>query len=149
MSLHAAFRDIGRSLALARTRACVRMRKRIVLGRRGLRREGETDVPDSVTPTVGLFLFFSLAPALPIYVLFSLLLLLLRLLLLSRALLFASLLALFSGPLAARTLPLSLSNLPAFIAATTWIPVARRGFRSDTWDDREIDSYERTILSPM
>lgn len=26
-------------------------------------REGETDVPDSVTPTVGLFLFFSLAPS--------------------------------------------------------------------------------------
>ena len=26
-------------------------------------REGETDAPDSVTPTVGLFLFFSLAPS--------------------------------------------------------------------------------------
>lgn len=55
MSLHAALRNIGRVRVC--TRQCARTKCR------GLWREGETDVPDSVTPTVGLFLFFSLAPS--------------------------------------------------------------------------------------
>lgn len=55
MSLHAALRNIGR------VRVCIRQCARTKC--RGLWREGETDVPDSVTPTVGLFLFFSLAPS--------------------------------------------------------------------------------------
>lgn len=57
--------------------------------RPGMRREGETDVPDSVTPTVGLFFSFSLVPPLlvPFFSFF-----------LSRSF---CLLVLFSGPLSA------------------------------------------------
>lgn len=81
---------------------------------RELWREGETDVPDSVTPTIGLFLFFSLAPSSV-------------LLLLSRDLSLVLPLALPSKPLSVVP-PLSLSNLLAFIATAT---TSSRGFRSD------------------